>query len=447
MKRALGALIGAVLLCCVARFARADEPEKREVPDYDGRDEPTEAGEVLLWIPRIALSPLYLVSEYVVRRPIGFLVSEAERAQLPEFLYNLFTWGAEHEMGLIPIAFVDFGFDPSLGVYFFWDKALIEQHDLRFRASTWGEDWLAVRLTDRFHLVGLSDDTDLVFEAAAVNRPDYAFYGVGPRSLERDISRYGALTQDVTLKLDHGFWRASRFTSTLGLRSVTFHEGNYDDDPTVETQVARGVFAEPDGFDAGYTLLFGQATLAIDSRRPRPASGSGFRVEVTTRHSADVRAQSANGFIRYGGSAGGFLDLNDRGRVVSLSATAIFVDPLGRSTIPFTELAAVGGELSMRGFVPGRLLDRSAAFGTLRYRWPIWVFLDGSIQLAVGNVFGEHLTGLRPGLMRFSGAIGIESVRSPDSSLELLFGVGSETFDDGGEVTSMRLVVGTNNGF
>jgi hypothetical protein len=440
----------ALALCMLLAFAplaRAETPEKREVPDYDGREEATTAGDVLIWIPRIALSPLYLVSEFVVRRPIGFLISEAERSKVPELLYNLFTWGPDHKIGLIPIAFVDFGFDPSVGLYFFWDDALIEHHDLRFRASTWGVDWLAARLTDRFHLVRLSPDTDLVLEAAAINRPDYVFYGVGPRSREADISRYGALTQDVTLKLDHGFWRASRFSATFGLRSLTFHEGNYDDDPTVEQQIEDGVFPEPDRFGDGYTLLFSQAAIAIDSRRPRPAPGTGFRLEAHARHSADLRDESATGFVRYGASAGGFLDLNDHGRVVSLSATALFVDPLGTSTIPFTELASVGGDMSMRGFVPGRLLDRSAAFTTLRYRWPIWIFLDGSIQLAVGNVFGEHLQRLRPGLLRFSGAIGIESVGSPDSSLELLFGVGSETFDDGGEITSMRLVVGTNAGF
>jgi hypothetical protein len=450
MTRALGTLLGALLLCAfgsLAGSASADEPEKRELPDYDGREEETTAGDVLIWIPRIALSPLYVVSEYVVRRPIGFLVTEAERSQVPEFLYNLFTWGPDHSVGLIPIAFVDFGFDPSVGLYFFWDDAIIEHHDLRFRVSTWGVDWLAARLTDRFQLVGVSDDTALIFETVAVNRPDYVFYGIGPRSFERDVSRYGALTQDVTLKLDHGFWRASRFTSTFGLRSVTFHRGNYGDDPTVEEQVARRVFAEPEGFEAGYTLLYSQATIAIDSRRPRPASGSGFRLEGLVRHSGDVRDRSASGFVRYGGSAGGFLDLNDGGRVVSLSVTTMFVDPLGRSTIPFNELATVGGDFSMRGFVPGRLYDRSAAFTTLRYRWPIWFLLDGSVQLAVGNVFGEHLNGLEAGMMRFSGAVGIESVGSPDSSLELLLGVGSETFDDGGQISSMRLVVGTNHGF
>ena len=36
-----------------------DPPEKRPVPEYDGRDEPTTAGDVLIWVPRILVSPLF----------------------------------------------------------------------------------------------------------------------------------------------------------------------------------------------------------------------------------------------------------------------------------------------------------------------------------------------------------------------------------------------------
>jgi hypothetical protein len=131
---------------------------------------------------------------------------------------------------------------------------------------------------------------------------------------------------------------------------------------------------------------------------------------------------------------------------VSLSCAALFADPLADRPVPFTELVALGGSGPMRGFSPARLLDRSAAVATLHYRWPIWVWLDGSIQLAVGNVFGPHLAGLRPALLRFSGAIGVESGLT-DNSLEFLVGLGSETFEHGGQITSIRFVVGTNNGF
>lgn len=440
----------AALACCAlllasTQSARADAPEKRQVPDYDGRHEPTTPGDVLIWIPRVALSPLYLVSEYVVRRPLGFLVAGAERANLPEILYDLFTFGPDHSVGILPIAFIDFGFDPSVGLYFFWNDALARNNALRLRASTWGEDWLAARVSDRLRLI--DEDTTLNLEASAVRRPDYVFYGLGPRTLESDISRYGASRLEASLTLDHGFWRASRFKASFGTRSVRFHRGDYDEDPTVEEQVAAGVFAQPDRLEEGYTLVYSRADLSIDTRCKRPCSGSGVRLEAQLEHDADVRDPSASGFVRYGGSLGGFYDLADLHRVVSLSVTTLFVDPLGESTIPFSELVSVGGTASMRGFVPGRLVDRSAAFATLRYRWPIWILLDGSIQLAVGNVFGEHLKGLEPSLLRFSGAIGIESVGSPDSSFELLLGMGSETFGDGGEITSVRAVLGTNHGF
>src|SRR5262245_26743943 len=99
----------------------------------------------------------------------------------------------------------------------------------------------------------------------------------------------------------------------------------------------------------------------------------------------------------------------------------------------------------MRGFPPGRLYGRSGAAALLRYRWPIWNWLDGSLQFGVGNVFGPHLSGFELELLRYSGAVGIESVGSPDSSFELLFGFGSETFEHGGQVTSFRAVFGSNN--
>jgi hypothetical protein len=152
--------------------------------------------------------------------------------------------------------------------------------------------------------------------------------------------------------------------------------------------------------------------------------------------------------VRYGATAGGFLDLGRNGRMVSISVALSFIDPLlPGEPVPFTELAAIGGGESMRGFTPGRLLGRSSAVATLRYRWPIWVWLDGSIQLATGNVFEAHLSNFAPSLLRLSGAIGIESVGSPDSSLELLVGAGTETFEHGTQVTSLRLIVGSNHGF
>jgi outer membrane protein assembly factor BamA len=130
-----------------------------------------------------------------------------------------------------------------------------------------------------------------------------------------------------------------------------------------------------------------------------------------------------------------------------LSFATAFADSIGKNPVPFTELVALGGDGPMRGYIPGRLLGRSYATLTARYRWPIWMWLDGSLQAAVGNVFDEHLEGFKPSLLRLSGALGIESRFSPDTSVELLVGFGTETFEHGANVNSVRFLVGSNRGF
>src|SRR5260370_18592001 len=103
---------------------------------------------------------------------------------------------------------------------------------------------------------------------------------------------------------------------------------------------------------------------------------------------SDVRGSPAAGWIRYGATAGVFYDLDDYGRIVSLSAAALFAEPLGNEPIPFTELVTLGGDWLLRGFVHGRLIDRSAAVATLLYRWPFAVILDVPVQATVWNVCG-----------------------------------------------------------
>jgi hypothetical protein len=437
-------LVIVILQLMAAGVAHAELP-KRELPDYDGRPEITSTGDTLLVVPRVLLSPLYVVSEYVVRRPLGFLVSAAERSNLPKALYDFFVFGPDHSAGVLPIAFVDFGFYPSLGLFFFSNDAFVKGHDLRIRGSTWGEHWLAGSWTDIFHLDPL---TDLTFVASAVRRPDYRFYGVGSETVEADRSRYGASRLEAGLLLELKLGGLSRFESGAGVRRVHFHRGAFDDDPTLERNVGRKRYTEPDGYALGYTLVYNYAALALDTRRARPAPGSGVRLELRAEQLSQLEPRAVSSFLRYGATAGGFLDLGRHGRVVSLSVALSFVDPLTPgAAVPFTELAAIGGGELMRGFTPGRLLGRSAAVATLRYRWPIWVWLDGSIQIATGNVFDAHLSNFDPALLRLSGALGIESVGSPDSSLELLIGAGTETFHHGTQVTSLRVILGSNHGF
>jgi Omp85 superfamily domain len=444
-------LVAPILLLAslISQSAHADIPKKRDVPDYDGRGgPPATAEDVLLWIPRVILSPLYFVSEYLIRRPLGAVLTLAEKADLPSVLYDFFAFGPDHKAGVAPYALIDFGFKPSVGLYAFWTDAGFKGHDVVVHAATWGEDWLAGGVTERYRFGENKETSNVSINAIGIRRPDHVFYGLGPRTLQGDESRYSSDSLDLSASLDLDLWRASRLVATTGVRSVSFSDGATDlADPTTLTQVGRDIFPLPPGFARGYTIQYNQLSAAYDNRLPRPKPGTGVRVELSGLQGNDVRQNPASGFVRYGGTAGGFYDLNDHGRVVSLSVAALFADPLGKQPIPFTELVTLGGYDYMRGFLPGRLIDRSGAVATLKYRWPIWSFIDGSIQLATGNVFGAHLEDFDPKLLRLSGSVGIESVGDPDNSIQFLVGTGTETFEHGTQIDSLRILIGTDRGF
>ncbi len=417
---------------------------KRDMPDYDGRGAPrTTAGDVALWVPRVLLSPLYLVSEFVVRRPLGWVITTAERNQWPSAIRNFFLFGPDKKAGVVPTAFLDFGFRPSFGVYAFWDDLLGEGNHLRLHATTFGLDWLQGAIADR---IPIDAKSSLDLRVEGTHRPDQIFHGLGPRSLQDDRARYGIDQVMARPVFEMSWWRGSRVSTEAGFKYVAFRDDTCCDDPSLSSLVQRGLVASPPSFDTGYSSVYERAEVTIDSREERPAPQDGVRAELHVEHGSNVRQSTAN-WIRYGGSLGGFVDLKNN-RTVSLSMTTLFVDPISEgATIPFTEQVVLGGSGPMRGYLYGRLIGRSAAIATLKYRWPIWSFLDGTMQAAVGNVFGAQLDGFAAKLLRLSSAIGIESVGSADHTFEVLAGFGTETFDQGGTVNSLRLLFGTNRGF
>jgi hypothetical protein len=376
------------------------------------------------------------VSEYVVRRPLGWLITTAERKQWPSAIRDFFLFGPEKKAGVVPTAFIDFGFRPSAGIYAFWDDLLGEGNHLRLHASTWGADWLQGAVADKIP-IGKTGFFDLRVEG--VHRPDPIFHGIGPRSLQSDRTRYGIDKVAGRPVFELTWWKSSRVTIEGGARYVDFRDDSCCDDPSLASQIAQGKVPAPPGFANGYTAVYERGELTIDTRDPRPESQSGLRLELEVEQASNVR-RAADNWVRYGGSFGGFLDIKNN-RTVSLSVTTLFVDPVSSSaTIPFTEQVILG-------YLYGRLVDRSAAVATLKYRWPIWIFLDGTMQGAIGDVFGPQLQDFDTKLLRLSGAIGIESIGTPDHTFELLVGVGTETFEEGTNANSVRVVFGTNRGF
>jgi hypothetical protein len=435
---------------------------ERPVPDYESRPQKTTVGDVAIWVPRVVLSPLYLVSEYVVRRPLGYAITEAERHHWPEWLFDVFTW--QHEQaGLVPHGMVDFGLRPSVGLYLFWDHFLADRNELRSVGATGGRDWWRLTVTDR---ITTTPGQKLVLRGELNLRPDWVFCGLGPESPERDRSRYKRDLYEAALGYTVDLWRTSTFESAVALRDVRLEPSiGCCGDRTLTEALAAGLFPPPPVLD-GYTVLVERASLTLDTRKERfpevvqtgldfvAPPGTGAKLALRGSHSAGERREGAGPdgserlqWLDYGATLGGYIDVTGYQRTLGLELVGDFADPAGHHEIPFTELPSLGGYEPLLGFLPRRLVGRSAISARLSYTWPIWVLLDGVIRYEVGNVFGEHLAGFQPKLLRSSYSIGLGASNRRDHNLELLVALGTKTFQEHAGYDYLRVYFGTTTNF
>lgn len=453
-----------------AQAPLADD-EERAVPDYDGRGEdPVTAGEALLWIPRGLLFPVYLVSEYVIRWPLGKLTAALDEADIPGILGDFFTFGPGDSFGLVPSFLIDFGFRPSIGAYFFGDDVGgVEGLGIRSHLAFGGVDFYRGTGTVRYTINDSTKDQPERFvqiKGIYSHRPDWRFYGIGSDTRDDDSSRYGSQTIDGVARYEGGFWRTSHIYAWGGVRDTAYKNLTCCDDIVIRDAVAQGRYALPDLFDDGYLTGFGGLDVSLDTREVRvpplddasdfvQPTGTGLKLnargEIFGGLRDTVKTPTSNegrlGWIRYGGTIGGFLDVYKQ-RVFGLQGIVDFADPLDPDgQIPFSELVSLGGSRPMRGFLAQRLLGRSSAVAELSYRWPIWVSLDGEFVYNVGNVFGEHLEDFDLDKLRQSFGFGFSAAGSRDHTFELLLALGTETFEQGSSIDTFRFVFGSSAGF
>ncbi|MGF1464850.1 MAG: BamA/TamA family outer membrane protein [Sandaracinaceae bacterium] len=421
---------------------------RREVPDLDGRpDGGTSVGDALLWIPRVLFFPVHVVLEYVLRLPLSGLVTWVEKSDLPVFFIDLFTFGERQNAGLVPTAFIDFGFQPAIGLFFFSNDVLAEGNAFRAQAAFGGDRWLRLAVSDR---VTLREGFEAGVGFEGTRRPDFLYDGFGFNSRVATRSRYTRNRIDGSAYVRFEPWRASRIELTGTVRHTDYvvNRGSapFQSNPTLLEAVIQGFYDLPPGFQR-YFAFIQRIEYVIDSRLEAPASGTGIRLASLLELGFDFNQPIARRWIRYGGRVGGFLDLGEN-RVIGLSGLLGVVDPIGTDPVPFSELVFLGGDtIFMDGFLEGQLVDRSAVVATLEYRYPIWVWLDASVHASLGNVFEERFADFDMSRLRYSFGVGFRSVGDRDNSFSLTLAFGSRPFSEGGDITSVRFFFGTTTGF
>lgn len=430
----------ALLVAALGGAAGADP--KRDVPDYDGRGNPdADAGSWALWIPRIVLSPLYVANEYVLRRPLGALITHAERERWAETVMGIFTFGEGDHNLIFPTALYDFGLLPAVGFYYAGDQMLAADNQLRIHAATWGSRWINATAADRYMLDG-SDRVQARFEFK--RSEDNLFVDLGPDGRRATESRYGLERVEGSLGYRRALPGASRIDVEAGVHRLSFVEGECCGDPSLDTEIAHGQVMAPPGYRAPYTAGFARVALTLDSRRERPDPGGGAFLHLEARPSVDLH--EARSWLAYSGEAGAAIDLTGHRRTLRASLATSFVDAMTGGAVPFVEYPVLGGD-AMAGFITGWMTGPSTAVGELAYTWPAWLWLDAQTRLAVGNAFGERLDGFAPGKLRMSADFGFTTSTAHEQGFELVLGVGTETFEQGAHVTSVRVAIGSRRGF
>ena len=435
--------------------------EKRPPPGYV---EPPErsAGAAALWVPRVALFPLYAVTEYGLTRPAGALYLWAERHHLRERYQEFFTFDDEHKIGLYPTGTIDLGLRPTVGAYFVWNDALGDA-DAKVRVTTGGLDLWTVN--SLLH-APLDRRSYLRFSFDYARRPDSTFYGLG-----REISEEGA-----HYLAEHWAGRVS-FTQAYDHLLVTALSGvaaaRFDPGPegvgaeALADAIGSGRLEAPPALEDGFLAVFTGVSTRFDTRPPRrpphakledleDVDRSGFIVGLHAAQFSGLRGTRATPhdhartphWLRYGGALGYSLDVTGTQRTLQLELLYAAVEPLPTDNpVPFSQQISLGGSYPLRAFTGGRLIDESALVTTLSYNWPLLPDLDGTLTYSVGNVFARHLSDFDVGHLRSSYGIGMETVASLDHPFEILLAFGTKPFDEGGGLDTVRFVLGTSAGF
>lgn len=438
--------------------ATIDRP--REAIDLGG---PPRDDDAAYWIPRVAFFPLWVVGEYVVRKPteavflgleeVGILeaATDDDREKPP----------SATDLAFAPAAQIDAGFRPMFGAYGRVDNVIVEGWEVRGVGLFGGPGAMKVHLEGNAPLTG---DSRAWAELGAMHRDDLLYWGKGARSLDENESTFSMSSVEGRVSVHVPLLRGDVIALEAWMRLTGTNIGNGDcddaavvgpegapqlgcEESTLFERVRAGTFAMPPGVD-DYAVLGAGTRFRFDTRPNQSPRDTGFDAEIYGEQASDIEWPHTGAWLRWGALTTASLDFTRTNRVISLRLDARFAEPYGSFQVPLGELVGAPGLGSdpdrelLRGFRPGRLVGESAVAAAVEYRWPIWAAADARLEMGVGNAFASNLIDFQAQLLRYSLSGGVEVPFARRHRILFLAGFGTETFEQGADPTSARIYLG-----
>ena len=174
------------------------------------------------------------------------------------------------------------------------------------------------------------------------------------------------------------------------------------------------------GSDNEKLLVYGEAAVRFDTRPTRGRPSAGLMAETYAGTARAILHYPQTQFVRLGGRAAAFIPLYRKTNILSPRFVLDSIAPIGKSPIPFTELA---GEPDFRGYDERR--DRFSTVMSLDYRWLIVEHVAPTIFFDATTV-GPSLDALQLKHLRWVGGVSLDLHRDETVLGKLALAVGPE---------------------
>jgi len=312
----------------------------------------------------------------LVGRPVYWLLKLDETHHVMRQVSRLLVWNIEPVDTRLSARF---GYESGLGL------TIIGLHA---ESSDWlgtGVDYglTAGYLNTRnnlfsLHLHGREDDAWLSLLTRFERKDNRPFYGLGPDSPDdrADAHRQFVLNEiSLNLRPADG-WLA---TASIYQRHTDLDDPERgledlgdDDRPTVSA-------AFPGLYNTARISRYEGLELALsrDTRNDGDFSTAGAYVQVVGGVNLAASADDDD-YRHYSAEVQVYRNIW-RGRALALRLYAEGLDNRRHDRIPYTEMAALGGRYTLRGFDSERFRDLHAGLATVEYRYPVSTWLQGRI--------------------------------------------------------------------